>query len=182
MQRALAAVCVMWGAPALACELVPGTPSPVPQRMAQCGVVYQATDFIRIGLSKAKDLGHGLVRQDAYESAGCTSTHDPIIMDCNTGRAVVLGSALHDPMLADTPPDPVEQLANRVAKAAAAGQPMTIDAITALAQAVDPAGVVALTTRSRITVGSIRPAGAARPVTQTFGLGCACKTFYPALH
>lgn len=182
MQRAVAAVCVMWGVPALACEIVPALPSPVPQRTAQCGVAYQATEFIRIGLSRAKDLGHGFVRQDAYEAAGCATTYDPIIMDCGTGKAVVLGSGLHDPMSPDRTPEPVEQLADQVSKAAAAGQPMTIDAITALAQAVDPASVVALTTRSRITVGSIQPAGAARPVTQTFGLGCACKTFYPALH
>lgn len=126
-----------------------------------------------ISLSEARDLGQGFIQQTAADGNACYSEVYAVVMDCNTGRAMVVGPHIFDLMAMLESPDrmpPLEKVMKDLYDASQNGEPMTLSQLDDASAKAGLTTRLSLRTRDRIDLNGRR-----------IPLDCACKTFYPGL-
>jgi hypothetical protein len=155
--------------PAIACSIVDMTPSDQPMRGANCSYYHIATTIRAVGLSEAVDLGGGFVIQHATDGNACYREWNIVVHDCNARSLVVVGPARDDygPEQAEVP---MYDIFNRIESDAAAGHPMSLAALTSLADSYGYAGTLRTAVGTRLSINGYNVPS-----------DCACDTFYPGL-
>jgi len=166
--------------PALACS---PAPLDVGQRLqnAECADVYNDDAYTSRGVGGARDMGGGFVRQFFVAGNACYNQASMIVTDCNTGRAVIFGPGDPESLMASEEErarqakQPFQVLRAAIEAAAAAGTPMTLQAIA------DRAGD---SFTNNAIVGTGNPVGISSSTEKPrhgFDLSCGCKLYYPGL-
>jgi hypothetical protein len=143
------------------------TPSPQPVQGAGCSYYHILTESRSVGLSEAVDLGSGLVLHHATDGNACYREWNLVLHDCTARELVVVGPDRADYLPADSGAS-MYALFARIEAEAAAGRPMTLDALTDAAVASGYAPPL------RVPVGTTLSINGHRVPT-----ACACATFYP---
>ena len=151
---------------ALACSIIEFTPSDGPVRGASCSYTYYVNTARAVGLSEASDLGGGYVIQHATDGNACYREWNVVLHDCTTRNVLVIGSARAD--YPWDPEPPMYDLFDQVETAAAAGRPLTLDALAGLAAAAGYGNALRVPVGTRLSINGYRVPS-----------DCACDTFYP---
>lgn len=154
------------GGAALACSIIDFTPSDGPVRGAACSHTYYVSTSRAVGLSEASDLGGGLVVQHATDGNACYREWNIVLHDCTAREVLVIG-----PARADYPWDPeppMFALFERIEAAAAAGRPLSLDALAGLASAAGYGNALRVPVGTRLSINGYQVPS-----------DCACDTFYP---
>jgi hypothetical protein len=157
---------------AAACSIVP-----IPRTLErETGPACSASQVMEgdgvYSLSRATDLGHGIVRQMLSYSNGCASREVLLLADCRTIRAAAVPApwfaVMEDP---DTASEAAHaDLMAEVELRAAAGDPVPVAEIVARAQAAGLADVAEVPARQRLRFHG-----------WPFSLACGCALHYPEL-
>lgn len=168
LRRAVAGGALAFALPgaALACNIVPIVPSATPERRANCSYTHLVSEIRAVRLSEAVDLGGGFVLQYALDGNACYHERNIVLHDCAARDLVVVG-----PERADYPWDPeppMFDIQERIQTEAEAGQPMTLTALTELAQSHGYADTLRVSVGTRLSINGY-----------SVPSNCACDTYYP---
>jgi len=148
MRAVLLALLTLVPVPALACSPVLFTPSETPVYGERCAIVTHVDPIRAVGLSSLTDLGQGLAYQDIFDGNACYWEANLLVHDCSAGEILVIGEDNRALMT-----EPRETGIDRIVEAMqSAGTPMTLDALSAMAEAEGYATRLRLTAGTRLSV------------------------------
>jgi len=159
---ALARLVALPGA-ALACSPTLNTPSDRFVTGEACAMSRHVDAIRTVGLSPARDIGHGIVVQDIFDGNACYWEANLIVFDCAAGTAAIIGP--DNRALMDEPRRTgIDKITDRIAAGA-----QSLDAIAARAATEGYDAAPLLHVGARINVNGI-----------SMPTDCACALFYAA--
>ncbi|MDQ2066661.1 hypothetical protein Q9295_09760 [Xinfangfangia sp. CPCC 101601] len=173
MTKALAylaggAMAVLLASPSLACSPAPLTPSTTVERGEACSARSVVSEIDFAGLGEVSQLPGGFLLQETYEGNVCYGEASLIVMDCNTGKAALLGPQSFD-LMQGGGQGQMEALVKDLSQAAAKGD-LTLEVAAKAGAKRKLAQFASAKTKDRLTM-----------MGRSFRLDCGCKTYYPEL-